>query len=125
MRGTVVGQPVQSMGWLSYAPALPAAALMSACIVIVMANLLAHPPLPAQVCIGNHERDVLDPSHDIPYHTIDSGGECGVPYGARFPMPTPGHSDQPWYSFNHGPVHITVSRASAALLVAWLCFMWG
>lgn len=61
------------------------------------------------MCIGNHERDVLDPSHDIPYHTIDSGGECGVPFGARFPMPTPSnHRDQPWYSFDHGNVHFAV-----------------
>lgn len=65
--------------------------------------------VPYMVCIGNHERDVLDPSHDIPYHTIDSGGECGVPYGARFPMPTPSnHRDQPWYSFDHGNVHFAV-----------------
>lgn len=70
----------------------------------------SHAPTPAQVCIGNHERDVVDPSHDIPYHTIDSGGECGVPYEARFPMPTPGRRDQPWYSFDHGPVHFTVGN---------------
>ena len=72
-------------------------------------------PVPAalslQVCIGNHERD--HPDQAIPYPTIDSGGECGVPYAARFPMPTPvdaaaSPNDQPWYSYDHGPVHFTV-----------------
>ncbi|KAL4435011.1 hypothetical protein ABPG77_003836 [Micractinium sp. CCAP 211/92] len=62
--------------------------------------------VPYMVCQGNHERDWLgDPS--IPYRTIDSGGECGVPYEHRFPMPSAGR-DQPWYSFEHGPVHFTV-----------------
>ena len=63
------------------------------------------------MCIGNHERD--HPGQAIPYPTIDSGGECGVPYAARFPMPTPADAasapaDQPWYSYDHGPVHFTV-----------------
>lgn len=62
--------------------------------------------VPYMVCQGNHERDwPADPS--IPYRTIDSGGECGVPYEHRFPMPSAGR-DQPWYSFEHGPVHFTV-----------------
>lgn len=65
-------------------------------------NAGAHPavlPLPlaaaAQVCQGNHERD-WPADVSIPYRTIDSGGECGVPYERRFPMPSAGR-DQPWY----------------------------
>lgn len=56
--------------------------------------------------MGNHERDW--PGQGLPYGTIDSGGECGVPYTARFPMPTSGQREQPWYSFDHGPVHFAV-----------------
>lgn len=70
--------------------------------------------------MGNHERDVLDPSHDIPFHTIDSGNECGVPYSARFPMPTSGRQEQPWYSFQHGPVHFAVRRGRQA---RFACFV--
>ncbi|KAL4458159.1 hypothetical protein ABPG75_013024 [Micractinium tetrahymenae] len=62
--------------------------------------------VPYMACPGNHERDwATDPS--IPYRTIDSGGECGVPYEQRFPMPSGGR-DRPWYSFEHGPAHFAV-----------------
>lgn len=37
----------------------------------------------------------------------DSGGECGVAYELRFPMPTPGR-DLPWYSFDFGVLHVMV-----------------
>ena len=75
--------------------------------------LLQQQPLasrvPYAVAIGNHERDVLEDG-GIPYRTVDSGGEGGVPFGARFPLPTPtpGAVDQPWYAFDHGPIHFTV-----------------
>ncbi|KAI4333044.1 hypothetical protein L6164_017899 [Bauhinia variegata] len=55
--------------------------------------------------IGNHERD-YDKSGSV-YITPDSGGECGVPYEAYFPMPTAG-KDKPWYSIEQGSVHFTV-----------------
>ncbi|KAI4323479.1 hypothetical protein L6164_023078 [Bauhinia variegata] len=55
--------------------------------------------------IGNHERD-YDSSGSV-YITPDSGGECGVPYEAYFPMPTAG-KDKPWYSIEQGSVHFTV-----------------
>lgn len=60
--------------------------------------------LPYMTCIGNHERDF--PNSGSYYTGSDSGGECGVPYEARFPMPTPAR-DQPWYSFDYGFVHFT------------------
>lgn len=41
------------------------------------------------------------------YPTMDSGGECGVPYEAYFPM-TNCKKDKPWYSIEQGPVHFTV-----------------
>ncbi|CAI9102860.1 OLC1v1001214C1 [Oldenlandia corymbosa var. corymbosa] len=55
--------------------------------------------------IGNHERDYVN-SGSV-YTTPDSGGECGVPYEAYFPMPTPS-KDKPWYSIEQGSVHFTV-----------------
>ncbi|PRP80746.1 putative inactive purple acid phosphatase 27-like [Planoprotostelium fungivorum] len=55
---------------------------------------------------GNHERDWIN---DITINVTDSGGECGIPYEKRFLMPTSGR-DQPWYSFDMGPVHfVTMS----------------
>ncbi|KAL3814765.1 hypothetical protein ACJIZ3_016033 [Penstemon smallii] len=66
-------------------------------------------PLASQVsymtAIGNHERDYIG-SGSI-YITPDSGGECGVPYEAYFPMPTQA-KDKPWYSIEQGSVHFTV-----------------
>ncbi|KAL4852697.1 putative dolichyl pyrophosphate Man9GlcNAc2 alpha-1 [Chlorella vulgaris] len=62
--------------------------------------------VPYMVAIGNHERD--HPNQPSCIHpTMDSGGECGVPFEHRWPMPFAG-PDQPWFSFDHGPVHFTV-----------------
>ncbi|GAB2212653.1 hypothetical protein Droror1_Dr00020632 [Drosera rotundifolia] len=55
--------------------------------------------------IGNHERDYVD-SGSV-FETPDSGGECGVPYEAYFPMPTQA-KDKPWYSIEQGPLHFTI-----------------
>jgi len=83
--------------------------------------------VPFMTTPGNHERD--DPSASSfytaattyaaneragvsIYNKNDGGGECGVPYQTYFPMPGPGEDprgDQPWYSFNYGPVHVTVA----------------
>ncbi|ELR18962.1 diphosphonucleotide phosphatase 1, putative [Acanthamoeba castellanii str. Neff] len=60
--------------------------------------------LPYMTCIGNHERDF--PNSGSRYNGSDSGGECGVAYEARYPMPTPAR-DQPWYSFDYGFIHFT------------------
>ncbi|XP_039002235.1 probable inactive purple acid phosphatase 1 [Hibiscus syriacus] len=66
-------------------------------------------PLASQVtymtATGNHERDYVDSGSWYP--GPDSGGECGVPYEAYFPMPTP-EKDKPWYSIEQGSVHFTV-----------------
>eukprot|EP00640_Fibrocapsa_japonica_P000631 CAMPEP_0113945674 /NCGR_PEP_ID=MMETSP1339-20121228/49363_1 /TAXON_ID=94617 /ORGANISM="Fibrocapsa japonica" /LENGTH=632 /DNA_ID=CAMNT_0000951363 /DNA_START=100 /DNA_END=1998 /DNA_ORIENTATION=+ /assembly_acc=CAM_ASM_000762 len=71
--------------------------------------------VPWMVGIGNHERDSTDVSDTIKslsfFFTDDSGGECGVPYGAYFPMPEPADDfkkDTPWYSFDYGAIHFTV-----------------
>ncbi|KAL9266876.1 putative inactive purple acid phosphatase 27 [Drosera capensis] len=61
--------------------------------------------LPYMTAIGNHERDYFD-SGSV-FETPDSGGECGVPYEAYFPMPTQA-KDQPWYSIEQGPLHFTI-----------------
>ncbi len=62
-------------------------------------------PIAAQVaymvCIGNHERDF--PNSGSYYQGTDSGGECGVPYERRFPMPRPS-LDEPWWAHKHPPV---------------------
>ena len=77
--------------------------------------------VPLMTTPGNHERD--DPQESSFYTKVgnsaslyvknDGGGECGVPYAAYFSMGTgPGEDprgDQPWYSFDYGPVHVTVA----------------
>jgi len=52
--------------------------------------------------IGNHERDW--PASGSLFTGTDSGGECGVAYERRMKMPTD-KEDEPWYSFDFGPVH--------------------
>jgi len=51
---------------------------------------------------GNHE---VDWSNSTWLHGDDSGGECGVPYTKRFPMPLVNDTVKSWYSFDLGPVH--------------------
>jgi hypothetical protein len=55
--------------------------------------------IPWMTAIGNHEMGT--PTTFIP--GTDSGGECGRPYSAYFPMPAPadsGKPDTPWYAFS-------------------------
>eukprot|EP00936_MAST-01D_sp_MAST-1D-sp1_P002560 g2560.t1 len=69
--------------------------------------------LPYMVAQGNHEQDwpgtgTTDHGEDVMLGR-DSGGECGVPTAARFPMPaadvSPGKPAAPfWYTFTQGPV---------------------
>ena len=42
--------------------------------------------VPLMVLPGNHEVD--DPALPFQVGTVDSGGECGVPYRHYFPQPT-------------------------------------
>jgi hypothetical protein len=62
--------------------------------------------VPYMTSIGNHESNW--PGHGDAFNVSngDSGGECGVAYDARLPMPgaAPG---APWYSFDFGPIHFT------------------
>ena len=97
--------------------------------------------VPYMTAIGNHERDWPDSGSNVGHE--DSGGECGVAYAARFPMPLPmplaaslstsargakegaarvAQKNRPWYSFDQGLVHIAVlsSEHPAAEQVAWL-----
>jgi hypothetical protein len=57
--------------------------------------------VPWMTSIGNHERDF--PHSGSYFGTQDSGGECGIPYERRFPMPTAAE-DKPWYSMRYGPI---------------------
>lgn len=61
--------------------------------------------VPYMLAIGNHERDW--PNSGSARGTTDSGGECGVPYELRFPMPT-SELDAPWYSFDFGVTHFII-----------------
>ncbi|KAF5834534.1 Metallo-dependent phosphatase-like protein [Dunaliella salina] len=69
-----------------------------------MEPLASH--IPWMMAPGNHERDF--PGSGDRYEVVrDSGGECGVPYEKRAIMPIQG-PDQPWYSFNWGPIHFAM-----------------
>ena len=64
--------------------------------------------LNASTHAGNHERDWpgTGTRFDFP-PARDSGGECGVAYDKRFPMPLPG-KDKEWCgpaAWHHHPVH--------------------
>lgn len=63
--------------------------------------------VPWQQGIGNHERDF--PNSGSLFQGWDSGGECGVPYATRFTNPrTESAADEPWYSWDIGPIHFTI-----------------
>lgn len=67
--------------------------------------------MPYMPSAGNHELNELVPN------ATDPGGECGVPYALRLPMPLPLPKGAPvaptpgspppvlWYSVDQGPVH--------------------
>ncbi|GAQ85317.1 purple acid phosphatases superfamily protein [Klebsormidium nitens] len=92
---------------------------------------------PYMTLIGNHEVDW--PASGSLFEGYDSGGECGVAYSRRLPMPAPrldssgfppgqsalllkslwggnapggsgrvGRIRAPWYSFDHGMVHLVM-----------------
>jgi hypothetical protein len=64
--------------------------------------------IPLMTAIGNHE--IVSLAHGengAVFNGTDSGGECGVPYFTRFPMPST-KLGKPWHSFNSGLIHFTV-----------------
>jgi hypothetical protein len=66
---------------------------------------------PYMTAVGNHEHNWPRNPYSGRFNesNLDSGGECGVPYAARFPMPPPADASPatPWYSFDFGAVHFT------------------
>lgn len=72
----------------------------------LLAPIVARVPL--MTVPGNHERDWPRSGDRFGDAGVwDSGGECGVPYMRRLGMPQgPGGGEAPWYSFDHGPIHI-------------------
>jgi hypothetical protein len=72
--------------------------------------------LPYMTAIGNHEMD-WDGSFNNYMNSNDSGGECGIPYNARFRMPStpPFQAKKPaspktvhYYSFEYGSVTFVI-----------------
>ena len=69
---------------------------------------------------GNHESNC--PCNEVPpsslaagmvwFNGSDSGGECGVPYFARFTMPRYRGKARPWYSSRIGPVAVVRTARS-------------
>jgi hypothetical protein len=81
--------------------------------------------VPMMTVTGNHES--CWPGSGSAWNTssLDSGGECGLTYAHRFPMPAPATYAAPWYSFDAGPVHFTHISTEHALgagspQLAWL-----
>lgn len=71
--------------------------------------------VPYMVGIGNHEYDYIGQPFKPSWSTYgtDSGGECGIPYMSRLPMPisnpTAPYRDRVlYYSFSYGPVHFAM-----------------
>ena len=92
--------------------------------------------VPYMTCIGNHESNWPGTGSVVGFR--DSGGECGVAYGANFPTPSrapvaphpPGGERregssglvdlEPWYSFDEGLVHVVMLSSEHAPQRAWL-----
>jgi acid phosphatase type 7 len=54
--------------------------------------------------VGNHESDY--PSSPSYYQGTDSGGECSVLTTKLMPMPYPAETNQPWWSYDTGLIHM-------------------
>jgi hypothetical protein len=74
---------------------------------------------------GNHESNW--PQYGTAFNTasLDSGGEAGLVYSFRFPMPPPASADAPWYSFDAGDAHIAMlstehDLSAASAQIVWL-----
>lgn len=79
--------------------------------------------VPYMTSIGNHEFDYLGQPFKPEWSTYgtDSGGECGVPYVARFAMPYLDDSRALknrtlYYSFSYGPVHFAMLDSESDFL---------
>ncbi|GAM20511.1 hypothetical protein SAMD00019534_036860 [Acytostelium subglobosum LB1] len=83
---------------------------------------------PYMVTIGNHEYDFpkqpFKPSWSD--FNTDSGGECGVPFSKRYHMTGAEGTPQRnvYYSYNNGPVHVTVMSMEHDFLVGSLQYQW-
>lgn len=67
---------------------------------------------PWMTAVGNHEHNWAGNPWSGRFNSsvaADSGGECGVPYVKRYPMPPPADMSpsSPWYSFDYGIIHFT------------------
>ena len=90
---------------------------------------------PNMTAVGNHEALWWSDS-SWKFVRGDSGGECGVPYATRFPMPYPGwdagsplargprDKTRLWYSFEYGGVHVAVLSTEEAFGVGSPQAMW-
>lgn len=68
----------------------------------MMQPLISH--IPYMAVQGNHERDWPNTGDRyLQENAKDSGGECGVVFEKRIPMPIP-HPGQQWYTFTYGPI---------------------
>eukprot|EP00758_Cryptobia_borreli_P017108 Tbor_TRINITY_DN6162_c0_g3::TRINITY_DN6162_c0_g3_i10::g.22448::m.22448 len=79
----------------------------------MVTKMVAH--VPYAILLGNHDTGVT--IHQTPkdrvvtnFNWTDSGGECSVPVNGWYPMPWKS-IDEPWYSYNIGPVHIIASSS--------------
>jgi hypothetical protein len=88
---------------------------------------------PFMVGVGNHEQDYPGQAFNPPDsgYGDDSLGECSVPYGNRFHMPSPDSTPLPvgrtrnmWYSFNYGPVHFTFMSSEHDFLIGSPQYKW-
>lgn len=88
---------------------------------------------PFMVGVGNHEEDWTHQSFKPPGSAYgqDSLGECSVPYGHRFHMPSasgvpmpPSRHRNMWYSFDFGPVHFVFMSSEHDFLVGSPQYSW-
>ena len=83
--------------------------------------------LPYLVSLGNHEYDHSGQDFKPSWgnYRDDSGGECGIPTFARFPLPNNFSADTPYYSVDVGLVHVVVTSietnfTTGSPQLAWL-----
>lgn len=86
----------------------------------MLSPVAAH--VPYFTTVGNHESDW--PGTASIFHGQDSGGECGITTTTLLPMPAPATTNQPWWSYDVGLIHMVGMSSEHDFSVGSPQYLW-
>ena len=72
--------------------------------------------------VGNHESDYYNSSTQ--FQNNDSGGECGIMATKLIPEPSPATTDEPWWSYDVGLMHLIGMSTEHNFTVGSKQYLW-